>query len=249
MNWIWQLIVVSDIVHIDHWFFDCKPEGYVNYYIFSMVWGLFTGINAIQGHEMVHRKEWYNKYIGNWAYVKINYSYFIDEHIQGHHKKVATPDDPATARYNESIYAFLPRSIFGQPYDLWVRECKRIKREMGDNVEFALIIFNNKMTMHTLVHILLYSCVYFIFGWKSMCYHFLYAWQGVFYLELINYIEHYGLLRKKDENGIYESITKMHSWNSISSPTMFRLQRHSNHHAHSFRPYQILQRIDDAPYY
>jgi alkane 1-monooxygenase len=73
--------------------------------------------------------------------------------------------------------------------------------------------------------------------------------MGAFFLELINYIEHYGLLRQKDENGIYESINKMHSWNSLSSPVLFRIQRHSDHHAHSFRPYQILRRFDEAPYH
>jgi hypothetical protein len=73
--------------------------------------------------------------------------------------------------------------------------------------------------------------------------------MGIWFLELINYIEHYGLIREKDKNGIYESINKMHSWNSISSPILFRIQRHSDHHAHSFRPYQILRRFDDAPYH
>jgi hypothetical protein len=70
---------------------------------------------------------------------------------------------------------------------------------------------------------------------------------GVLFLEAINYIEHYGLQRKADENGIYESINKMHSWNSKSGPVLIRLQRHSDHHAHSFRPYQILRRFDEAP--
>jgi alkane 1-monooxygenase len=74
-----------------------------------------------------------------------------------------------------------------------------------------------------------------------------YTFWGIFFLETINYIEHYGLLRSKDENGIEESITKFHSWNSLSSPVLFRIQRHSDHHAHSFRPYQILRRYDDAP--
>ena len=74
-----------------------------------------------------------------------------------------------------------------------------------------------------------------------------YTIWGVFFLELINYIEHYGIERKKDENGIYESISKMHSWNSYSSPVLFRLQRHSDHHSHAFRPYQILRRFDEAP--
>lgn len=76
----------------------------------------------------------------------------------------------------------------------------------------------------------------------------IYTFWGLFFLELINYIEHYGIERKKDENGIYESISKMHSWNSYSSPVLFRLQRHSDHHSHAFRPYQILRRFDEAPY-
>ena len=75
------------------------------------------------------------------------------------------------------------------------------------------------------------------------------AVTGILLLETVNYIEHYGLLRQKDENGIYESINKMHSWNSLSSPILFRIQRHSDHHAHSFRPYQILRRFDEAPYH
>ena len=75
----------------------------------------------------------------------------------------------------------------------------------------------------------------------------MYAATGIMFLESINYIEHYGLLRKKDADGIYESINKMHSWNSKSGPVLIRLQRHSDHHAHKFRPYQILRRFDEAP--
>ena len=81
-----------------------------------------------------------------------------------------------------------------------------------------------------------------------MKYQALYTLIGYFYLELINYLEHYGMVRDKDENGVYEPITKMHSWNSPSSPVMYRLQRHSDHHCHGFRPYQILRRYEEAPF-
>jgi len=70
---------------------------------------------------------------------------------------------------------------------------------------------------------------------------------GIFFIELINYVEHYGLERKKDHRGIYEAITEKHSWNSSSSPLLFRIQRHSDHHMHAYRPYQILRKIDKAP--
>lgn len=71
--------------------------------------------------------------------------------------------------------------------------------------------------------------------------------MGVFFLELINYVEHYGLRRRKDSRGIYEPITERHSWNSTSSSLLFRIQRHSDHHMHAYRPYQILRRLDRAP--
>jgi alkane 1-monooxygenase len=103
--------------------------------------------------------------------------------------------------------------------------------------------------MYFALHVAILSLIYVFLGPTSLKYQLVYSMWGVWYLELINYIEHYGLLREKDENGIYESINKMHSWNSTSSPALFRIQRHSDHHAHSFRPYQILRRFDEAPYH
>ena len=112
----------------------------------------------------------------------------------------------------------------------------------------SLIIAQNKMTFYTLLHGGMLAAIYLFLGWQSLKYQLCYTFWGIFFLELINYIEHYGLSRSKDKDGIYESITKMHSWNALSSPVMFRLQRHSDHHFHSFRPYQILRRFDEAPF-
>lgn len=165
------------------------------------------------------------------------YSHFLDEHLQGHHKYVSTPEDPATSRRNESIYAFIPRSVIGSHINTWNREVKRIKKEFGDDVPTAIMLFNNKMVTYFIIHATICGTIYFFLGFGSLKYQFCYTLMGMFFLELINYIEHYGLLRKQDENGIYESINKMHSWNSLSSPVLFRIQRHSDHHAHSFRPY------------
>lgn len=103
------------------------------------------------------------------------------------------------------------------------------------------------MTYYYLLHLVILLGIYHLLGWESLKYQCVYTFMGTWFLELINYIEHYGILRKKDENGIYESISKMHSWNALSSPVLFRIQRHSDHHAHSFRPYQILRRFDEAP--
>lgn len=105
------------------------------------------------------------------------------------------------------------------------------------------------MTMYFVIHCTIFLTVYAVFGWQSVKYQIVYTISGQFLFEMINYIEHYGLLRRKDENGIYESITKYHSWNARSSPVFFRLQRHSDHHAHAFRPYQILRKFDEAPHH
>lgn len=197
----------------------------------------------------MHKRETVNKLAGTWAYTKFMYSHFLDEHLQGHHKGVATLEDPATARRNESLYAFIPRSVIGGHLNTWKREVKRIKKEFGDDVPLSLMLFNNKMVTYFIIHASICGSILFFLGWSSLKYQFMYTLFGMFFLELINYIEHYGLLRQKDENGIYESINKMHSWNSLSSPILFRIQRHSDHHAHSFRPYQILRRFDEAPYH
>lgn len=185
----------------------------------------------------MHKKEAYNKIIGTWSYTKFMYSHFLDEHIKGHHKAVATPEDPATARLNESVYHFIPRSVIGSHVNVWQRECQRIRKEMGEDTPMILILFNNKMSMYFVIHMTIIATIYFFLGIESLKYQLCYTLWGSFFLELINYIEHYGIERKKDENGIYESISKMHSWNSLSSPVLFRLQRHSDHHSHAFRPY------------
>ena len=103
------------------------------------------------------------------------------------------------------------------------------------------------MLWYELSHIVIMYGVYFFFGWESFKFAICQAVMNLYLFETINYIEHYGILRKKDKNGVYESISKMHSWNYLSGAVIIRIQRHSDHHAHSFRPYQILRRMDDAP--
>ena len=119
VTWIWALIVVSDEVNPDCWWFKLKPQTTAQYFLFTFQWGYFCGLNAVGGHELMHKKEAYNKIIGTWSYTKFMYSHFLDEHIKGHHKAVATPEDPATARLNESVYHFIPRSVIGSHVNVW----------------------------------------------------------------------------------------------------------------------------------
>jgi len=222
LTWLWALIVMSDQVNINCYWFQNKPETNGQYFLFCLQWGYFCGLNAIGGHELLHKRETMNKLAGTWAYTKFMYSHFLDEHLQGHHKNVSTLEDPATARKNESLWAFIPRSVIGGHLNTWNREVKRIKKEFGDDVALTIMLFNNKMVTYFIIHASICGTIFFFLGWSSLKYQFYYTCMGMFFLELINYIEHYGLLRQKDENGIYESINKVHSWNSLSSPILFK---------------------------
>lgn len=123
MTWIWALIIWSDKVNIDLYWFQLKPTTTFETFMFTFTCGYFAGVNAINGHELLHKKEWYNKTLGTWCYTKFMYSHFLDEHIKGHHKRVATPEDPASAKKDQSVYSFIFQSFLGSHVEVWNREC------------------------------------------------------------------------------------------------------------------------------
>lgn len=176
------------------------------------------------------------------------YSQLIDEHLKGHHKKVSTYEDAATSRKNETLYTFVFRSIYGSLTNVWGYESDKITKKFGKDCSLFTRFFYNKMVHYELLHATILYGVYYFLGWESLKFYLCYIIVGLYWVECVNYIEHYGMQRKKDENGVYESITKMHSWNQLSGAIIVRLQRHSDHHEHSFRPYQILRRMDEAPF-
>lgn len=62
-------------------------------------------------------------------------------------------------------------------------------------------------------------------------------------LEIVNYIEHYGLQRKTD-GGQREPFGMMHAWNAdnvASNSMLANLQRHSDHHMHAWKTYPTLE--------
>ena len=152
-----------------------------------------TKLSSDEMRELLHKRETVNKVAGTWAYTKFMYSHFLDEHLQGHHKNVSTFEDPATSRKNESLWAFIPRSIIGGHLNTWKREVKRIKKEFGEDVALPIMLFNNKMVMYFLIHASICGSIFFFLGLSSLKYQFCYTCMGMFFLELINYIEHYGL--------------------------------------------------------
>ena len=246
--WIWALLAMSDNVNVDKRWWLVKPKTASEYFVFLSIMGFFGSLNCVVGHELFHRKDRLSKCMGTWPYTKVMYSHFYDEHLKGHHKTIATVHDPATALMGENAYYFMVKSFCGSHLNVWNYEAKMIRNKYGQDASWWLHIALNKMTAYFIIHFSIMFGVYHIFGYSSFIYNVQYVLISLVFAELVNYIEHYGLLRKKDENGVYESVNKMHSWNYLSGAVLIRLQRHSDHHAHSFRPYQILRRFDDAPY-
>lgn len=248
-TWLWALCLVSDDVKWEsHYLTRVKPRTWPQYLIFSFTVGFFTTFSGSAGHELVHKRDWTNKLIGTFSYTQYFYTHFLDEHVQGHHRKLATEDDSATSRLNESVWWFMMRECYMGHANSWNREVKRIRKQHGADASPILLIIKNKMTLYFLIHLSMLAIIYKYLGFSSVKYQFVYTFWGIFFLDVANYFEHYGLQRKRDKNGIHESISKYHSWNNVSTTLYFRLQRHSDHHIASFRPYQILRRWDDVPW-
>ena len=88
---------------------------------------------------------------------------------------------------------------------------------------------------------------------SSLPYLVIQAVVGFSLLEVVNYMEHYGMLRQKvgvGERQRYERVDPTHSWNSNNIATnvlLYHLQRHSDHHANPTRRYQSLRDYEQSP--
>jgi alkane 1-monooxygenase len=205
--------------------------------------GLSCGVLGINvGHELGHKNHWFDKLIAHLLLMSSLYMHFYIEHNYGHHNRVATKEDPATARKGEWLYAFWLRSIFYSYFSAWQIQMKLLKNR-------SFFSIKNNMLFYHLIQPLLIVGIWYFFGILAAIYFIVVAIFGVLILETVNYIEHYGLMRKKKSNG-YERTTFEHSWNSdhiVGRLVLFDLSRHSDHHYKSVRPYQILRHYDESP--
>jgi alkane 1-monooxygenase len=210
------------------------------------VMGLLCGVFGINvGHELGHRANVFEQTLAKMLLLTSQYMHFFIEHNKGHHKRVATPEDPGSARYGEMIYTFYFRTILFSYFSAWEIANKDVKKK-GKPV-FSLY---NEMVQFTLIQLIFVALVIFIFGWQTTLYYLIAAGIGILLLETVNYIEHYGLRRKTLEDGKYERAMPGHSWNSdhvIGRLMLFELSRHSDHHYLASRKYQVLRHHDDSP--
>ncbi|WP_428741305.1 alkane 1-monooxygenase [Tenacibaculum sp.] len=208
--------------------------------------GLMCGVIGINvGHELGHRNNRFDELLGEILLLTSLDTHFLPYHNAGHHFNVATPNDAATARKNEVVYFFWIRSHFQSYYQAWEAENKRLKN--SDRNWFHL---QNRMLIYTLCNILLLVGIFYFFGLKALFTFVVAAVFGILLLETVNYIEHYGLLRKQNEKGRYERVKRTHSWNSdhrIGMLMLFNLSRHSDHHYNGSKHYQLLKSLPESP--
>jgi len=201
------------------------------------------GINV--AHELGHRKSSFERFLARTLLLSSLYMHFIVEHNRGHHKHVATPKDPASARMNESIYAFWPRTLIGSFISAWnIAKNEQLKRGK------QLLTWDNEMVQVVIIQATLCLLIFFLFGWNVLFPFLIAAFIGMLLLETVNYIEHYGLKRKQLENGRYERVQAWHSWNSdypVGRIMLFELTRHSDHHYKASKKYQHLEHLKESP--
>ncbi len=210
------------------------------------------GIGITVAHELGHKQDKFELFCAKLILMTVCYMHFIIEHNRGHHVHVATPLDKATSKKNQSFYAFWVQSVVGGYKSAWHIQMDILKKK---NLRF--LSSENEMLTYTIAPILFmvaltagFSLYAGVFLWVVPVFFVVQSVLGFTMLELVNYIEHYGIVRKQLENGRYERVTHLHSWNAsqmVSNFFLFQLQRHSDHHANASRRYQILRHFDESP--
>jgi alkane 1-monooxygenase len=207
--------------------------------------GVVGGIAINTAHELGHKRASSERWLSRVALAQTGYGHFFIEHNRGHHVRVATPEDPASSRLGESFWAFLPRTVSGSLRSAWGIEAARLDR-LGKS---HWSIHNDILSAWAMT-IGLFAVLTIAFGPIVLPFLLLQAVIGFSLLEVVNYLEHYGLRRNKREDGRYERCLPEHSWNSnnvASNVLLYHLQRHSDHHANPTRRYQALRHVKEAP--
>ena len=210
--------------------------------------GTVAGVAINTAHELGHKRDDLERWLGKIALAQCAYGHFYIEHNRGHHVRVATPEDPASSRMGESFYRFWPRTVSGSLRSAWQVERKRYKRR--DTHPFRL---GNDVINAWLMTVVLWGAVIGWLGAGVLPYLAIQAVFGFSLLEVVNYMEHYGMLRRQVAHGSkqrYERVTPAHSWNSNNIATnvlLYHLQRHSDHHANPTRRFQTLRDFEESP--
>jgi alkane 1-monooxygenase len=211
----------------------------------AVTMGVVGGIAINTAHELGHKRASLERWLSRVSLAQSGYGHFFIEHNRGHHVRVATPEDPASSRLGESFWMFLPRTVIGSLRSSWGLERSRLAR-----IGVSPWSLRNDILGAWAMTVVLFAALCAVFGLIVLPYLLIQAVIGFSLLEVVNYLEHYGLLRQKREDGRYQRTLPGHSWNSnnvASNVLLYHLQRHSDHHANPTRRYQALRHVDEAP--
>ncbi|TGN18135.1 alkane 1-monooxygenase [Leptospira idonii] len=246
--WALYVVAVSDL-------------GTLDAILFTASVGLVTGgIGITVAHELGHKNSRVEQFLSKLLLLQVSYLHFYIEHNRGHHVNVATEEDPASSKENESFYRFYPRTVVGSYLSAWRLESVRLNRS-----GLSFFHYKNEMIQFTFFQFIGIALI-FCFSWalqetivwegfrsdvlRPVLFFLAQSVFGFSLLEAVNYVEHYGLQRKKQPSGKFERVMPIHSWNQnyfLSNAFLFQLQRHSDHHANAGRRYQTLRHYEEAP--
>ena len=227
------------------WLWAKGKLGVVDSVGLALTMSMVSGIAINTAHELGHKRDSLERWLSRIALAQTCYGHFFIEHNRGHHVRVATPEDPASARLGESFYEFLPRTVIGSLRSAWELEKVRLER-----MEKPRLSLRNDILNAWAMSVVLFAVLTVVFGPVVLPYLLIQSVFGFSLLEVVNYLEHYGLMRQKRPDGRYERTRPEHSWNSnsvASNVLLYHLQRHSDHHANPIRRYQALRHVDEAP--
>lgn len=227
------------------WIVGTHALAWYDYVGFALSLGAATGISINTAHELGHKTDRFERWLAKITLAPVAYGHFYVEHNRGHHVRVATAEDPASARYGESFWAFLPRTVTGSIRSAWRLEKARLER-----LGHSPWTWRNEVLHAWAMTVVVWGIAIVLAGKVVIPFLVIQAVYGASLLEVVNYVEHYGLGRSKLPNGRYERCTPQHSWNSnhvVTNLFLYQLQRHADHHANPTRSYQALRHFDDSP--
>ncbi|MEJ2866143.1 alkane 1-monooxygenase [Actinomycetospora sp. OC33-EN08] len=247
-RWITYLFLPVQYVSLvfSCWVWATQDLGLLSDIGLALTMGVVSGIAINTAHELGHKREENERWLSKIALASSAYGHFYVEHNRGHHVRVATPEDPASSRLGESFWlSFLPRSVWGSLTSSWELEKKRFARHQKSHWTWR-----NDILIAWAMTLVLFGALVAVFGWAVLPWLVVQAVVGFSLLEVVNYLEHYGLKRGRREDGRYERVDPRHSWNAdhtVSNLLLYQLQRHSDHHANPVRRYQTLRHFEESP--
>ena len=227
------------------WLASRKSTPALDYVGLTLSVGAMNGIAINTAHELGHKHDKTERLLAMAALAPTGYTHFAVEHNFGHHKRVATPEDPASSRMGESFWKFLPRTVIGGFKSTVKIETERLERKGK-----GFWTLENELLQGWAMSAAFFGVTTAICGRRAVPFLVAQGAYGASLLEVINYVEHYGLKREKLANGKYVRTSPEHSWNSnnlVTNLFLYQLQRHSDHHAHPSRSFQALRHFDNAP--